>query len=252
VQGPETVPSVVAALARRAREDVDCIALMRGGGANADLSWFNDYAIGRAVCLCPIPVIVGIGHDRDETLPDRLARSRSTPTAVAETLAKQILAAWTDRAARSGAAMERVKGGLVAAHGRLRNAGQRLELRVLGRIARQRERLGVARTRLAGLPQRLATTQLPLRGQRLRGAAARSLERAGHVLEIRERDLAARDPVKLLARGYARLATSGGRIVRRAADLAPGQDVRLRMADGTAVARIQEVTIRPSSEEIAP
>ncbi|MBM3268277.1 MAG: exodeoxyribonuclease VII large subunit, partial [Candidatus Sericytochromatia bacterium] len=69
VQGPETASSVVAALGRLAREKVDCIALVRGGGASADLSWFNDYAIGRAICLCPVPVVAGIGHDRDETLP---------------------------------------------------------------------------------------------------------------------------------------------------------------------------------------
>jgi exodeoxyribonuclease VII large subunit len=202
------------------------IALVRGGGANADLSWFNDYAIGRAVCLCPVPVIVGIGHDRDETLPDRLARNRSTPTAVAEALAKQVQAAWSARASRAASVLERVKARLAAAQAALR----------------------LHRAKLARLPLRLATTQLPLREQRLRASAARLLERARHGIELRSRDLAARDPVRMLAQGYARLATRDGQAVRRAADLAVGQEVLLRMADGTASARIQDIEVRKTEE----
>ena len=296
VQGPETVGSVTSALRRLAAEKVDCIAIVRGGGANADLSWFNDYTIARAICECPVPVIVGIGHDRDETLPDRIARSRSNPTAVAEALVKQVQALAADRVGRAGAVMSRVRGALgleaaalrhralqidrsalrvlgtasarlgrhlmgIEAAARLpgkalalaQRKGDRLEFRVLSLLAQHRNRLLLderALTLRAGQQTtRAAHRDIPLREHMLRRAAIRAIEKAAQKLESYERDLNARDPVKLLTRGYARLALTDGRIVRRVADLAPGADVRLRMADGTATATVREIDIKQPPQE---
>lgn len=76
-QGPQAGPSVAAAIAAVAQEHgrsaFDAIVLIRGGGAAADLAWLNDLDIARAICSAPLPVLVGIGHERDRTLLDEIA-----------------------------------------------------------------------------------------------------------------------------------------------------------------------------------
>lgn len=62
----------------------DCVAIVRGGGATTDLNGFDDYELARAVATFPLPVVVGIGHERDRTVLDEIAHTRmKTPTAVA-------------------------------------------------------------------------------------------------------------------------------------------------------------------------
>lgn len=89
MQGQQTVPSVIAALEKiGANEDLfDCVVIIRGGGSTTDLNWFDDYTLAANVAQFPLPVIVGIGHERDVTVLDYVAAERvKTPTAAAELL----------------------------------------------------------------------------------------------------------------------------------------------------------------------
>ena len=62
----------------------DCVAIVRGGGATTELNGFDDYELAKAVATCSLPVIVGIGHERDRNVLDEIAHtSLKTPTAVA-------------------------------------------------------------------------------------------------------------------------------------------------------------------------
>lgn len=91
MQGANTVPSVMAAL-QRVEEVIDlfdCLVVIRGGGASSELNSFDNYDLARAIAMFPIPVIVGIGHERDVTVLDYVASMRvKTPTAAAEFLIK--------------------------------------------------------------------------------------------------------------------------------------------------------------------
>src|SRR4029079_10108136 len=61
----------------------DAIVIIRGGGAVNDLAWLNDYELARSICLSPIPVLTGIGHERDSTILDEVAPQRfDTPSKV--------------------------------------------------------------------------------------------------------------------------------------------------------------------------
>lgn len=61
----------------------DAVILIRGGGAVNDLAWLNDYALARFICECPVPVLIGIGHERDSTVLDEVAHmSFDTPSKV--------------------------------------------------------------------------------------------------------------------------------------------------------------------------
>jgi len=86
VQGNEAPPSVNKAMAIIATysERFDAIVMIRGGGSQTDLSCFDDYTIAAAIGNSPLPVLTGIGHERDESIADLVAHTRlKTPTAVA-------------------------------------------------------------------------------------------------------------------------------------------------------------------------
>ncbi|MFD2999552.1 exodeoxyribonuclease VII large subunit [Pontibacter toksunensis] len=89
VQGNEAPASVKRAmyLAGKYKENFDAIVIIRGGGSQTDLSCFDDYAIAAAIGHSPLPVLTGIGHERDESISDMVAHTRlKTPTAVANFL----------------------------------------------------------------------------------------------------------------------------------------------------------------------
>ncbi len=89
MQGKEGTKSIVEALKLifERIQDFDLVVIMRGGGAQTDLDCFNTYLIGKAISRFPLPVVTGIGHDRDETIADMMAHTKlKTPTAVAEFL----------------------------------------------------------------------------------------------------------------------------------------------------------------------
>ncbi len=89
MQGSQTAPTVISALESIAAEaDLwDVVVIIRGGGATSDLEAFDDYELAYHVASCPLPVVVGIGHERDVTVLDYVANRRvKTPTAAAEWL----------------------------------------------------------------------------------------------------------------------------------------------------------------------
>jgi exodeoxyribonuclease VII large subunit len=87
MQGADTAPSIMAALERIFQYDdfFDAVVIIRGGGATADLSSFDNYDLAYFITQFPLPVITGIGHEKDDTIVDLVAHTRlKTPTAVAE------------------------------------------------------------------------------------------------------------------------------------------------------------------------
>jgi exodeoxyribonuclease VII large subunit len=93
MQGAEAVPSIINALERiyQYEDFFDAVVIIRGGGATADLSSFDSYDLAFNITQFPLPVITGIGHEKDDTIIDLVANTRlKTPTAVAEFLIKGI------------------------------------------------------------------------------------------------------------------------------------------------------------------
>jgi exodeoxyribonuclease VII large subunit len=87
MQGTEATPSIINALERIFKYDnfFDVVVIIRGGGAQADLSCFDNYDLAINVTQFPLPVLTGIGHEKDDTIVDMVAHTRlKTPTAVAE------------------------------------------------------------------------------------------------------------------------------------------------------------------------
>lgn len=92
VQGERALVDIPARIAALSEAEVDAIVLIRGGGSRLDLQVFDEYAICQAIADSPIPVLTGIGHERDTPVADLVAHTRlKTPTAVAEFLIQRML-----------------------------------------------------------------------------------------------------------------------------------------------------------------
>lgn len=98
MQGAQTTPSILAALDSiyDEREDFDALLVLRGGGSRLDLSAFDDYELCSHLAQMPLPVLSGIGHERDESVADLIAHTRlKTPTALAEFIVRRVEEALT-------------------------------------------------------------------------------------------------------------------------------------------------------------
>jgi exodeoxyribonuclease VII large subunit len=226
VQGERAVPEILRALgALEARADIDVIVISRGGGSLEDLLPFSDEGLCRAIAACTTVVVTAVGHERDVPLCDLVAdRRASTPTDAARLIvpdARQELE--NIERLRSGArrCAERV---IVRGRERLDALASRPALRSASYwVVSRREALARLRAALSGAPQRAVA----LRAERSEQLVAR---------------LRAVAPQATLERGYAIVLDDAGAAVRDAAALAAGERVDVRLARGTAVARIEEVT----------
>lgn len=248
VQGEQAPAALVAALQRaNARAEVDVLLLVRGGGSLEDLWAFNDERVVRAVAASLLPVICGVGHETDITLADLAADLRApTPTAAAELAAPSRQASLDALAGLSAALTRRVQQ-------RLDLVAQRLD-RVALRLARPTDVLARQRRQLALLAQRW--------GQALPRLQAMQIQRLAHLEQgirravpahLRQQDqrllglqarLAALDPSRVLARGYAWLDDGQGRALSSVQQLSPGTQVHAVLADGEAQMQVLKATAK--------
>lgn len=195
--------------------EVDVIIVARGGGDFQNLLPFSDERLVRVVAECATPVVSAIGHEADRPLLDDVADLRaSTPTDAAKRVVPDI----ADELAR------------------VRQARGRMAMRVTGIVSAEIDRIGHIRSRPAlADPRRIVTdraeelTRWVARGSEL---VDYTLERAGQrVVELRAQ-LRALSPQATLERGYAIARLDSGAVLRAAADAAPGERLRLTLADG--------------------
>lgn len=238
MQGERTVPTVLEALQKIAAcaDRYDTVVIIRGGGATTDLAAFDNYDLAAAVARFPLPVIIGIGHERDTTVLDYVANMRvKTPTAAAEWL--------IDRVAR-----------LLDAFGR---AADRIYQLALERISANRELLAHAQALVPGLArQHILTSATRLERYALtinstvastvaahanrldrcaadvRTAATRTLERANERLNRSQALLNVLSPDAVLARGFSLTTLADGRVVKCADQAPAGTTVITRLASG--------------------
>ncbi len=190
------------------------MVLVRGGGARTDLAAFDHERVARAIATCPLPVLVGVGHEIDRSVADEVAHlSAKTPTATAAVLVEAVRAfhreveqAAARLAGLAGARLDAVAGRLSASGGRLVAAANGL---VTGHH-----------------------TQLDRHRTQLRYLAERCCERSATRLDQAELHLRAHDPAATLARGWSITHTAAGELVRDAAAVAPGTVLVTTVAAG--------------------
>ena len=223
VQGHAAEESICAALDEVAlrQECYDAVVLIRGGGSASDLSCFNSYRLCSYVAQFPLPVITGIGHDKDTSVADMVAHTPlKTPTAVA---------AWlTER-------MARLDGWLDEASFRLSDlavkATQREQLRL--------ERLAGEVSRLGGNYCERARSRMALFTEQLSAEVKRYIERKQMFLTMAEGIVESRAPEKILQLGFA-IVRCDGHAVTKVEGLA-GREVEIELADGKLKAEVKNL-----------
>jgi exodeoxyribonuclease VII large subunit len=230
------------------RSGCDVIAVVRGGGGRADLAAFESEVVARAVAMCPVQVWTGIGHTGDQTVADVVAaRACITPTECGQAIVSRT-AQWWGRhvadpaqflAGRVPSFLSDASARDVRARGRL-TATARQQLRV------HRERLSaraVAAARRAPSALERSEGLLGSRAGRLGALAVGQLERRDEQVHGWRRLLAAYDVDRQLERGYSLTLTADGRLVRRAGDVASGQEIVTRLADGSVRSTVERVDV---------
>lgn len=199
VQGEHAPQQIVAALRTLdAREDIDVILVMRGGGSKGDLAAFDEESVAMTIASCAHPVFTGIGHEIDTSVADIVAHtSFKTPTAVADDIIRRV---------------EEFLGALM-------DAAEGLSRRTDNAVLRARTRLVRASDTLGHRPMMVIAAQR-------------------HRLAMHENAVRLLDPVHTLARGWSITRDERGRVVRSVADVQPGSVLTTTVADGTVASTV--------------
>lgn len=237
MQGERTEESVIAAL-DRIYHHIDCfdvVVIIRGGGSTSDLNSFDSYLLAANCAQFPLPVITGIGHERDDTILDMVAHTRmKTPTAVAEFLIGRMDAAAEELEDLQQEVSELASTILLKQKNFLQLLGARLPVIVTNRIERNRSFLQMAGNKLpasaSAMLLRRRSTLESLQMQLQNRAASRLAEGTRFIL-LTEQFIKMASPDYVLKRGYS-LSLKDGKIIKHATDLNPGDELVTRFADG--------------------
>lgn len=218
MQGNQTESSVISALERIAlyQDLFDVVVIIRGGGATADLASFDSYEMALNVANFPLPVITGIGHDRDQTVLDRVAHhSVKTPTAAAalliDTLSQQLSS--------------------------LHELQDEIVENTRGRIEREQIRVHRLINQVRGthisLGQQL--NHLQLTEERIKMLTSQRLFSDRQKLTFIEQTIKMAQPDNLLKRGFS-ITRLNGHAVRSASEVPQGAELQIQTADGMIIA----------------
>ncbi len=221
MQGDDVERSVVSALNAVAarRDDFDLVVIIRGGGAVSELSCFDSYNLAFNIANFPLPVITGIGHERDDTVADVVAHTKvKTPTAAAEFIINRVFDTASELENLTRRMSDAITGRMNAENVRIERLSQKLPSLFAVLRTRQEQLLETVWIRSVNGVRNLLTSQT-------------------HKLEILNKTLAAADPAVILKRGYS-LTRAGGRVVNSASDLKKGDRLTTVFADGSVESEI--------------
>lgn len=220
MQGKETGTSIISALAQiyQRRELFDIVVIIRGGGATVDLASFDNYELAYNIALFPMPVITGIGHDRDKTVLDEVSHiSVKTPTAAAQYIA--------------GVLNQQLQ--------HISDLQQALVQSVQIRVERERTRLVQFTNAISGTRRTLTQhlNHLNIIGERIKSATEARITAQRAKLDLMERTVKMAQPDDILKRGFS-IVRNNGHAIKSAADVPVGTTIHITTADGELWAKI--------------
>lgn len=243
MQGEGVEQSVIAALdsINAEWEDWDCVVIIRGGGATSDLSGFDTLALAENVANFPLPIITGIGHERDESVLDMISFQRvKTPTAAAAFLVQHLTDVYATVMDAQEAISQYVKRRLQMERMRL----DRLSNQIPTLFSLVKTRQGAYLDRLmnrlsARVQSRISDSRrrLDILSGNIQPVIERKLMTQRHRLEMLEQRIKSQDPALLLKRGYS-ITLRDGKAVKDAAQLNAGDIIETRFAEGSVTSEV--------------
>ncbi|MCD8073004.1 MAG: exodeoxyribonuclease VII large subunit, partial [Alistipes sp.] len=246
MQGHATENSVIEALGKICErlDEFDAVVIIRGGGSQSDLAAFDSYRLCCHIAQFPLPVLTGIGHDKDRSIADMVAAvPLKTPTAVAGYLVDALarVDAWLESA--RGEIVEAAAGKLDGGQRQLRDAALRLAQAggaLTRRVDMRLERLGAAVARGASTIAARERYGLDKLAEGL-AVRANNLLAAGRLrLRAMEQAVEGRDPRKIMALGFA-VVRMGGKVLTDASRAAGGDDIEVTLGRGSLWAKVGKI-----------
>lgn len=245
MQGDNVESSVIASLNQinNREEEFDCVVIIRGGGATADLSGFDTLGLAENVANFPLPIITGIGHERDESILDMVSYQRvKTPTAAAAYLINHLTSTLIRVESAQSTIIDYVKKALEIENMRIKHIGAQIP--VLFSIVRTKQE-----ARLESLFQRLFTASKELMKQsdflllslqqRVQPAVRGRLSSEHHRLDVLEHRARLLDPTLLLKRGYS-ITLHNGKAIHNANDLKIGDTITTLLEIGQIESKVEK------------
>lgn len=253
MQGERTETSVIEALNRIHTyiEHFDCVVIIRGGGSTSELSCFDTYPLATNVAQFPLPIIVGIGHERDETVLDFVAAVRvKTPTAAAEWLIERMRLADMAAQAMRQQVVDIVSNRLQQENNRLQQLTAGVPYMVAQRVHNETTKLqNWAHTIGRSTSEKITRehNRLSLMSHLLPERTTTLLRQEQQHLENLANTIALLSPDATLARGYS-LVTHNNKVVRSVDNLPTNTPIEIHMVDGTAQAHITTTSKKHDNE----
>ncbi|MGB3851994.1 MAG: exodeoxyribonuclease VII large subunit [Tunicatimonas sp.] len=249
MQGDAAEASIVAALLEvydcleRQGPCFDVVVVIRGGGAQVDLDCFDTYGLATHIAQFPLPVITGIGHERDETVADLVAHTKmKTPTAVAEFLING-LTTYDERIEGYRQRLERQTRHLLREQAyQLDNRQTTLRYALSAQLQQQSQRLDRRQEQLQYAAQnhlRQQQDRLARWSEALRAQTQRQLQHWRQQLDTQGKLLTLVDPASILRRGFTQTYVNG-KLLTKATKIPKGSEVRTLTADQTLISTLQE------------
>lgn len=245
MQGDNVESSIIASLNQinNREEEFDCVVIIRGGGATADLSGFDTLGLAENVANFPLPIITGIGHERDESILDMVSYQRvKTPTAAAAYLINHLTSTLIRVENAQSTIIDYVKKALEIENMRIKHIGAQIP--VLFSIVRTKQE-----ARLESLFQRLFTASKELMKQsdflllslqqRVQPAVRGRLSSEHHRLDVLEHRARLLDPTLLLKRGYS-ITLHNGKAIHNANDLKIGDTITTLLEIGQIESKVEK------------
>ena len=244
MQGEGVEQSVISALNRinEEWENWDSVVIIRGGGATSDLSGFDTLALAENVANFPLPIITGIGHERDESVLDMISFQRvKTPTAAAAFLVDHLTEVYARIEDAQEAIVNYVKRRLQVERMKFERLSTQIPTLFSLVKVRQSNRLDQLLNRLKSKAERIPADglhRLEMLDARLKEPVARKLERELHRIDMLSQRAIAQDPERLLSRGYS-ITLKDGKSIKDASQLKAGDEIETRFAKGVAKAVVK-------------
>ncbi|MCF0225426.1 MAG: exodeoxyribonuclease VII large subunit [Fibrobacter sp.] len=244
MQGPETEPTVLAALDELAQDyTLDVVCIVRGGGSKTDLNFFDSELLCRAVANYPIPVFTGIGHEIDKSLLDEVSYQYCiTPTDTAKRLVDRVQEAYDKLMTTFQDITLGARQSITDNRQELTALGNRLQQKISGRIHKEKMQLALFGSNMH------REVQYIFRGEKerqernvegLRQGTRKILDLEKSKFSLSETKVKAADPVNVLAKGYSLTLSSDGKFIRNANLLKKGDKLTTRFTDGEVISVVQ-------------
>jgi len=225
MQGEGVEGSIINALERIYDQPFDCVVIIRGGGATSDMSGFDTLALAEHVANFPLPIITGIGHDRDESILDMVSHTRvKTPTAAAALL------------------IDHLKEVLDTVNN-AQNSITRLVQQKLSTLSAQLSSVSEAIPRLFSIVKTRQEAKIDALQQRLPMLIERRFLAENHRLQLMEEKLKALDPQLLLKRGYS-ITLHQGKAVKDASQLKEGDEIETVLEKGKLHSIVKDISTK--------